>query len=82
MKKYKIYTLNNPLTGEIKYVGVTTGALNTRLSQHIYNGKKGKNTIVSKWVKSLILKGLKPNIRLLEIVEENEDEQHWIQLSK
>ena len=43
----KIYTLKDPNTDEIRYVGVTTTTLNQRLSAHIYDDKHktGKNVL-------------------------------------
>lgn len=74
-----IYTLSNPETLEIRYVGKTKHPLNRRLNGHIWNRKS--NAKVSKWVLSLYRKGCYPIIELLE--ECNEDnwedtERYWI----
>ena len=79
MKNYKIYTLKNPITNEIRYIGVTTAKyLSIRLSQHWYNANHNKQTHVSKWIRHI---KCKPIIELLEECNENnwEDrEKYWI----
>lgn len=45
--KYQIYSLNNPITNEIKYIGVTKNLLSKRLSQHIGDCKK-KSKLIQK----------------------------------
>lgn len=70
MKNYKIYTLNDPITNEIRYVGQTCNSLNSRLTQHL-KSKGGSYRV--KWINSLIKKGLKPTINLLvEGLDKNE----------
>lgn len=80
MKEYKIYKLIEPETNIVKYIGCTTSKLNERLSQHIYDSKT-KNSFKSVWIKSLLEKGLKPKIELIETcIEENwiQKEQYYI----
>ena len=79
-RKFYIYVLKEPNTLEIKYVGVTCTSLSSRLSQHIYDSKKG-GTYKRNWIKSLINNNLKP---IIEKIEEcnysnwEEREKHWI----
>jgi group I intron endonuclease len=72
--KVFIYTLECPLTNKVRYVGKTINLL-TRLRDHI---KKSKNlkTHKDKWVNSLICEGLKPVIREIDSVDEN-NWQYW-----
>ena len=72
-----IYTLEHPITGEIRYVGKTNDLIK-RLYDHC---KANKKTYTSCWIKSLKNKGLKPVIQLIETVEDNEWEfweRYWI----
>jgi hypothetical protein len=83
MKKeriFKIYSLNDPITNQVRYIGFTTAKLNMRLSQHIWNSKN-KDTYKTNWINGLLEKNLKPIINLIEIVEETnweEREIYWI----
>jgi hypothetical protein len=82
MKIY-IYTLSDPITEEVKYVGRTRHKLSVRLSGHISKGKSNHGTYKRNWIKSLEKKNLKPVIQLLEEldcswVESHEIEKHWI----
>lgn len=75
---YKIYTLSDPITNEIRYVGKTVGKLYKRLSAHYRDKSISYKT---NWIKTLKEKGLKPNIRILEISDEFnwvEREKYWI----
>ena len=65
-----IYTLECPLSNKIKYIGKTMN-LKLRLYNHI-NKSKNKKTYKDKWVNSLIIKGHKPIMNVLDIVNENE----------
>lgn len=75
---YKIYTLSDPSTLEIRYVGVTTRSLNERLSQHKYDAKHKPTRHVLKWINSL---PKDPVIELLDLAEYETwelYEQYWI----
>ena len=74
-----IYTLSDPKTNEIRYIGKTND-LDYRLKKHI-NESKNKRTHKEKWIDSIILKGLSPIIEILDIVDETEwcfYETYWI----
>lgn len=83
MGKAYIYTLSDPRTGEIRYVGKTFN-LKARRWQHIHDVKKGLNTRKTGWIKSLLKCGVFPLIEILEeFPEENvrdweEAERFWI----
>ena len=79
--QYKIYILKDPRTLEIRYVGVTSKSLSTRLSNHIYYAKKRNCTHVHNWILSLLNINLKPLIEILEVVTKDtweEREKYWI----
>ena len=75
-----IYKLSDPITGKIKYVGKSNDP-KKRLSDHIYNCDR---TITHKnnWVKSLLEKGERPILEILEVVDQSNWERHeiyWIE---
>ena len=59
----KVYTLTDPTTNEVRYVGVTIQSLNQRLSQHINAAKNNECRHVCKWIRTLIQKRFKTNHR-------------------
>jgi group I intron endonuclease len=83
MKQITIYTLSDPITNEIRYVGKTKNSLTTRMYQHIRDSLyNGTNSYKKAWIKGLILKGMLPIIEELEIVLNHncwkQSEQYWI----
>lgn len=87
MKTIKIYTLSNPDTNEIRYVGKTVSKLEYRLALHISEAKKDVNkSHKNSWIISLLKQGLKPVIELLDEISYNRDwewlEQYWISQMK
>lgn len=72
-----IYTLEHPVTEEIRYIGKTCQTLQIRLWNH--KSSKGNNHRC-KWIQSLLKQGLAPTIRAVEVVEGNgsEEEIYWI----
>lgn len=85
---YKIYSLNDPITNEIRYIGLTKKKLETRLCEHISGSKstKSSKTYKKNWIKSLLDKGLEPVINLIEssltLNEVKEREIFYISLFK
>ena len=82
MEQYKIYSLNDPITNEVRYVGKTVSPLYKRLSSHFRDKTPSYKT---NWINSLKEKGLKPTINILEITNEDvwqEREKHWISVYK
>jgi len=80
---YSIYTLNNPLTNDVWYVGVTKHTLYQRLIGHLNDSKlySWKKTDKDYWILSLMNKGLKPTINLVENCDYMEwefSERFWI----
>lgn len=74
-----IYTLEHPITNEIRYVGKTNSP-DRRLHYHWTVGFKSNNK-TGNWLKSLKKINLKP---IMTIIDESEDdwqliEQYWIQ---
>jgi len=80
-KIYKIYKLIDPLTNEVRYIGITTRSLKQRLSQHCWDSKNGKITHKKNWINKLSISNHKPIIQLIENCFENEweeKEKYWI----
>src|ERR1700752_5538931 len=78
MKTIKIYTLQDPITLEYKYIGKTINKLEYRLSAHISETKKGRSCYRHCWIKSLLNKGLHP---LIELLDETEDVNwNWLEI--
>lgn len=72
--EHLIYILVDPKTNKVRYVGQTTKKLEQRLSSHINKARNTPNRTTHKntWIKSLIKEDLKPIIKLIEIVSEDE----------
>lgn len=79
MKEIKIYTLED--NEGIKYVGKTE-SINSRFNRHIFDAKnKTKLNKRDAWIKSLLNKGQKPIITIIDIVSETDWvfwEKYWI----
>ena len=78
----KIYTLSDPITQEIRYIGKTNKELVNRWYSHCSNYKLSREkSYKNSWILSLKKLGLKPKIELLEEVLESEWqfwEIYWI----
>lgn len=79
---YGLYESNNETP---RYIGKTKMSLNRRLQGHLLEAKKSlSNTHKLSWIRSLLNKGEKPIIKLLEECDENcweEKERYWIKNS-
>jgi hypothetical protein len=77
----KIYSLANPITNEIRYIGTTSGPLNSRLSQHKWDSKN-KMSHKCHWIKQVVDDtGQFPLIKLIEEVSDLDwewTERYWI----
>ena len=85
MENVFIYTLKDPLTEEIRYIGKTNN-LKTRLSNHISRAiKNNSNSHKNNWIRKLLNNGNKPTIEILDEVPANnweEYEIYWIEQFK
>lgn len=82
----EIYALIDPITGHVKYIGKAKLA-KKRYSQHMTRSRSNNNskTYCYDWIRSLTKKSLKPELLVLDKVEESEWkfwEQHYISLYK
>lgn len=83
MSKFLLYTLSDPITDELRYIGQTTVSLERRLKGHIWNSTiKRDKTHKSHWVKKIVVSGHKPKIELFEEFDNKKDldeaEIFWI----
>lgn len=68
-----IYTLSDPTTNNVRYVGKTSSSINLRYNNHIYKSRL-KKTHKDCWIQSLLTNNIKP---VLEIIDECSIE-NWI----
>lgn len=66
MNATTIYTLSDPRSGEVRYVGKTTKSLKVRIANHVSRAKCGENRYTATWIRSL---PTRPVIKALAIVE-------------
>jgi len=81
MKKYTIYKLIDPTDNQIRYVGLTSQNIKTRLVSHCHD-KKGKSHKIN-WIQKLIKLGLTPIVLpieedILTLEEADMKEVFWI----
>ena len=78
-----IYTLTDPRTNQIKYVGKTNNPY-YRFRMHIHEAKNG-NTYKQNWIKGLLKSNLEPVFEIIDTID-NKDwmfwEQFWISQCK
>ena len=75
-----IYTLEDPTTKVVRYIGKTEESLSKRLTKHVYDSKR-KISHRNNWISSLVKQGLRPTITLLEEVTSERwqlEEKYWI----
>lgn len=76
MRKNFIYAVCHPISGKVKYVGVTRWLI-TRADKHI----NGHDSCTRKWVRKLRSRGLVPSIRVLALAcvdDSRAEESRWI----
>ena len=72
-----IYTLIDPITNEIRYVGKANNP-ERRLEAHIYGSLESSNPHKHRWIKKLRKSGLKPILHVIEICADSEWKQREI----
>jgi hypothetical protein len=78
-KTVYIYTLVDPITGLIRYVGKSTNP-DVRFRRHLKDAGDGKRDHKSNWILSLLKRGYKPIVNTIEACASNwkEREIYWI----
>jgi group I intron endonuclease len=82
LTKVTIYALIDPFTGRVRYVGKTID-LTMRLKAHLSVKSLLEKRHVAAWLMSILQKGFKPRVQILEVVEASrweEAERNWIGL--
>ena len=85
MEYTHIYSLSDPNTGEIRYVGKTYNQLRKRLYSHLNECKSGNKSHKINWIKSLLSNNEIPVISIIDTVPTNQWqfwEQYWIEQFK
>ena len=74
-----IYTLSDPKTGRVRYVGKTVQLPKNRLTSHISTSKHNrKKDYCHCWIKSLLNEDLKPIMNIIEETYDVNRETYWI----
>src|SRR3990167_4875568 len=75
-----VYTLSDPITKEIRYIGQTIQPLKKRLLDHIKEAKTNKvRNHRLNWISSLLKNNITPSIELLEDnAIWSDSEKYWI----
>lgn len=63
-----LYTLADPRTGEVRYVGWTSQRPRGRFSRHLYDARRGDNSHRCRWIRTLVADGCKPLMRPVAIL--------------
>jgi len=68
---YTFYSLSDPITNEVRYIGVTTLDAKQRFAQHKCSAlrRMEDQTHKTKWFRSLLKKGLVPILSILKVYE-------------
>jgi len=76
-----IYTLSDPQSLQIRYVGVTKRVLSKRIREHVRDAKNGIKTHRCNWIRQILQSNKYPFIEIVDQVNECEWEfweQYWI----
>ncbi len=74
----RIYTLVDPRTNQVRYVGITKHALSRRLHDHIRQAISGFHSHKCSWIRQLLADNRRPEIVLLESTQDRLRECFWI----
>lgn len=73
----KIYGLFDPRNSELRYIGKTIEELKKRFKNHLYEANKSNHPRKNAWIRSVLLSRLKPEIVLLDSVEDWRFWEQW-----
>lgn len=83
---YRIYSLTDPTTNELMYIGKTIDLLHRRLSNHIYKANSNRDqTPKGHWIRKLLENKQRPIIKELYLSSNNDwqiQERKWIKSLK
>lgn len=72
MKIVQIYSLSDPDSGEIRYIGKTEGSLQKRLNHHLWEAKRENKIYRHHWINCVLARDKLPIIQNIDSVPENE----------
>jgi hypothetical protein len=84
VSKFLIYGLVDPVSGQLRYIGLSTRGLKRPRSTEgrVRRGGEGKDTYKVNWIRGLIAKGLHYGIVIIQELPDAEglyeSEKHWI----
>lgn len=68
---YGLFDPREPLfLWEVRYIGQTTKTPSRRLAQHVWTAKRGGESYLLRWIRSLLRDGVRPHVRILEYCDE------------
>src|SRR3990167_2756602 len=79
-RTWEIYTLSDPRTNQVRYVGVTFRN-KKRFNEHISKATKGGRTHRDCWIRSLVCAGVRPVYSVIDTGRGDgwqDMERHWI----
>lgn len=69
-----IYTIIDPSTEEVRYVGRTSIPLNERLNKHLSKARHGNHLCkFHAWTKEMLEAGKRPIIKALDVINSSDD---------
>lgn len=77
----RIYSLNDPISNEVRYIGRTTKKLNQRLREHICDSASNHNTYKKNWIRKLKKLNKKPIIASIRELDCSWEESHIVEIS-
>jgi hypothetical protein len=79
-----VYALIDPITGLVRYIGKSKN-VDYRFHRHLYESRKNTRTHKCAWIKGLLDKNLRPELLILDTIDEKDWvfwEIHYINLYK
>ena len=67
VRLWTIYTLEDPRSGDVRYVGVTHQKMRVRYAQHLELARKSPRYHLANWVRSLLANGVQPLMVPVEV---------------
>jgi hypothetical protein len=61
-----IYSLHDPITDELRYIGYSTVSPANRLGHHLGHALEGSTTLCASWIRDLMAEGRYPVIRVVK----------------
>lgn len=77
MKEVEIYSLSDPDSLEVKYIGKANDSI-LRLKSHIRDSRR-RSTPISLWIRELVRSGKEPIVTVIKKVSELEWQKHEVQ---